>query len=160
MEHLWAPWRIEYIRMEKPTGCFFCQTAKQEPGNDNLMLLRGEKNFVLLNSFPYNPGHMMVAPLRHTGDLPGLDDAELHEHFELVRRMVSVLEKSLHAQGLNVGINLGAVGGAGVPDHLHTHIVPRWTGDTNFMPVVGATKVLPQALQDIYRILRNGLGSA
>ncbi|MDP6101460.1 MAG: HIT domain-containing protein [Dehalococcoidia bacterium] len=146
--------------MERPTDCFFCQAAQQEAGSDSLVLLQAERNFVLLNSFPYNPGHLMVAPLRHTGDLTSLDDAELHEHFVLVRRMVSVIEKSLQAQGLNVGINLGAVGGAGVPNHLHTHIVPRWTGDTNFMPVIGSTKVLPQALKETYLMLKKGLGSA
>lgn len=157
MEQLWAPWRIRYIRMEKPPGCFFCQKAAETQDEANLVLLRGKLNFVLLNSFPYNSGHMMVAPFRHTGDITGLDDEELHEHFELVRRMVAVAQKSLLAQGFNVGLNLGAVAGAGVVDHVHTHIVPRWHGDTNFMPVVGSTKVLPQALQETYHMLKQAL---
>jgi ATP adenylyltransferase len=157
MEHLWAPWRIQYIRMEKPSGCFFCQKAAEAADGDNLVLLRGDKNFALLNSFPYNPGHLMVAPFRHTGELAGLEDAELHEHFEMVRRLVAVMQKTLQAQGFNVGLNLGAVAGAGIVDHVHTHIVPRWLGDSNFMPVIGSTKVLPQALQDTYRMLKQGL---
>jgi len=157
MEALWAPWRINYILMEKPQGCFFCHKGGQERDEENLILYRGEGNFALLNSFPYNPGHLMVAPFRHLAGLEELTPRELQEHFELVRRMVCLVEKALGAQGFNIGINLGKVAGAGVLDHLHTHIVPRWEGDTNFMPVLGATKVLPQALQETYERLRAGL---
>ncbi len=128
MEHLWAPWRIQYIRMEKPSGCFFCQAAAEPQDSDHLVLLRGDRNFALLNSFPYNPGHLLVAPLRHTGDLAGLDDAELHEHFEMVRRLVAVMEKKLQAQGFNVGLNLGVVAGAGVSVRFAMTTSPQKTG--------------------------------
>lgn len=157
MEQLWAPWRIEYIRRNKTEGCFFCQKYAQDRDAENLVLRRGKLNFVLLNSYPYNPGHLLVAPCRHLPDMGELTPEEMLEHFDLVRRMVSLLQEAFGAHGFNIGINLGEVAGAGVLDHLHTHIVPRWFGDTNFMPVTGATKVLPMALEDVYIQLKRKL---
>ena len=159
MEHLWAPWRMEYILMPKPEGCILCH--KQAEGKDgaNFILLRGKANFVMMNLFPYNPGHLMVVPYRHTPELADLGQKELLEHFELVRGMVSLLKKSLGAKGFNIGLNLGEVAGAGVAEHLHTHVVPRWLGDTNYMPVTAGTKVIPQAVAATYETLKQNLSA-
>lgn len=153
MEHIWAPWRIEYIEMEKPKGCFLCDKPKQNNDAANFILYRGEKNFVLLNSYPYNPGHLMIAPYRHAASIEDLTEDELHEHFEIVRRATRILREVLKPGGFNLGINLGKVAGAGVDDHVHTHVVPRWQGDSNFMPVIAEFKVLPEALAATYRKL-------
>jgi len=143
--------------MPKPEGCIFCQ--KLEEGNDeaNLILLRGKANLVMMNLFPYNPGHLMVAPYRHTSELQELTQKELVEHFDLVRRMVSLLREASGARGFNIGLNLGEVAGAGVAEHVHTHIVPRWLGDTNFMPVTAGTKVIPEGVAATYRKLKKKL---
>jgi len=158
MNYLWAPWRIQYILLEKPQGCILCAKPEERRDEENLILFRGERNFVILNAYPYNPGHLMVAPYRHVGSPEELTPEELNEHFLIVVRMVSLVKSSLKPQGFNIGINLGKVAGAGIEDHIHTHIVPRWDGDTNFMPVLGDTKVVPQALRDTYRRLKEGLG--
>ncbi|MCL0034990.1 HIT domain-containing protein [Dehalococcoidia bacterium] len=150
MEHLWAPWRMEYILGEKERGCIFCEKPKQDTDAQNYILHRGERNFSMLNIYPYNPGHLMVAPYRHVASLGELNDEELLEHFRLVGRCVSVLRETASPSGFNIGINLGKVAGAGVEDHIHTHIVPRWEGDTNFMPVISHTRVLPEALAETY----------
>jgi ATP adenylyltransferase len=159
MEQLWAPWRMNYIKLaQKSRGdCFLCQLPKEDNDESNLILHRGKLNFIILNSFPYNAGHLMVAPYRQTGSLEELTDDELREHFELVRLATSVLKKALKADGFNIGINMGRVAGAGVSSHIHTHIVPRWWGDANFMPVIGDTKVVNEALSDTYRKLKNEL---
>ncbi|MCL0088256.1 HIT domain-containing protein [Dehalococcoidia bacterium] len=150
MEHLWAPWRMEYILGEEERGCIFCEKPKQGTDAQNYILHRGERNFCMLNIYPYNPGHLMVAPYRHVARLEELNDEELLEHFRLVGRCVSVLRETVSPSGFNIGINLGKVAGAGVEDHIHTHIVPRWEGDTNFMPVISHTRVLPEALAETY----------
>lgn len=157
MNHLWAPWRIEYILMEKPKGCILCSKPGEGRDEENLILFRGEYNFVILNAYPYNPGHLMVAPYRHVATPEALTSEELSEHFLIVTRMVSLVKAALRPQGFNIGINLGKVAGAGIEDHFHTHVVPRWDGDTNFMPVLGDTKVVPQALLDTYKRLRECL---
>ena len=154
MKYMWAPWRIEYIQMEKPKGCILCEKPRENNDVLNYILYRGEKNFVILNSFPYNPGHLMVAPYRHVGNLEELADEELHEHFEIVRRGVKLLKQAFNPGGFNLGINIGAVAGAGIADHFHTHIVPRWSGDTNFMPVIAEARVLPEALAETYEKLK------
>jgi len=154
VEYLWAPWRMEFIMMEKPKGCILCQKPKEKDDESNLILYRGEKNFVILNSFPYNPGHLMVAPYRHVASLEELADEELWEHFEIVRRGTRALRKAFNPAGFNIGINIGKSAGAGIGDHVHTHIVPRWDGDTNFMPLISATKVVPQALASTYESLK------
>jgi ATP adenylyltransferase len=154
MEPIWAPWRIEYIRMEKPKGCILCDKPKENNDGPNYILYRGERNFVMMNNYPYNPGHLMVAPYRHVAVLDELSSEELYEHFDIVRRSLKVLRRVFNPGGFNLGINMGNVAGAGIEDHVHTHIVPRWQGDTNFMPVISATRVIPEALAEIYEQLK------
>ena len=154
MEPIWAPWRIEYIRMEKPKGCILCDKPKENNDGPNYILYRGEKNFVMMNNYPYNPGHLMVASYRHVAVLDELSSEELHEHFDIVSRSLKVLRRVFNPGGFNLGINMGKVAGAGIEDHVHTHIVPRWQGDTNFMPVISATRVIPEALAEIYEQLK------
>jgi len=155
MDRLWSPWRMEYIEAAKaePEGCIFCDLPAKGDDAAAYILRRGEHGFVLLNSFPYNPGHMMVAPFRHTGDLEGLDPGELLDLDQLLQESIRALREEMAPHGFNVGMNLGRVAGAGIPDHLHWHVVPRWGGDTNFMPVVGQTRVLPELLDETYRRL-------
>ena len=157
MERIWAPWRIQYIQMEKPEGCILCEKPGQNNDVQNYILHRGDKNFIILNSYPYNPGHLMVAPYRHVASLEKLTDEERQEHFEIVSRSVRVLRQVFNPGGFNIGINLGKAAGAGIEDHFHTHIVPRWQGDTNFMPVLSDVKVLPEALADTYQKLKGKL---
>lgn len=157
MEHIWAPWRIEYILQTEQSGCFLCLKPKEKNDELNLILHRGEGNFIILNSFPYNPGHLMVAPYRHIGQLDMLSDAESKEHFDMVKLSTRLLTEIMKPAGFNIGMNLGKVAGAGLDNHIHTHIVPRWQGDTNFMPVVANTKVLPEALAATYKKLKEGL---
>jgi ATP adenylyltransferase len=155
MEYIWAPWRMEFIQNadNKSTSCFLCQKPEEHNDKSNYILFRGVDNYVLLNAYPYNPGHLLVAPYRHVGMLENLSDAEASEHFDLVRKSVVLLKQTVKCAGFNIGMNLGKIAGAGVDDHIHTHIVPRWQGDTNFMPAVGNTKVLPQALSETYEKL-------
>jgi len=154
MKHTWAPWRIEYIRMEKPRGCILCDKPKEKRDAENYILFRGEKNFIMLNAYPYNPGHLLIAPYRHIASLEELTESERNEHYKLVSRSVEVLKAQLKPAGFNLGANLGRVAGAGIDDHFHSHIVPRWQGDDNFMPVLADTKVIPQALADTYTGLK------
>jgi len=159
-ERLWSPWRMEYIRRgeggDDQGGCVFCDlpaaAADQDPANH--LLARGEVSFVLLNAFPYNPGHLMAAPYRHVGDYEELTAAELAEMTAFAGRAIRAMREESGPHGFNLGMNLGQVAGAGIADHLHLHLVPRWGGDTNFMPVVGRTKVLPELLDETYRRLR------
>lgn len=150
MEHLWAPWRIEYILSDKDQECIFCQKPREDHDRENLLLLRAEKNVVMLNKYPYNPGHLMVAPCRHVDNLEALEDRDLLEHMQLIQRCIAMLKREMTPEGFNVGLNLGRVGGAGIEEHIHTHIVPRWNGDTNFMPVIGDTRTIPEALLATY----------
>ncbi|MFQ6121881.1 MAG: HIT domain-containing protein [Dehalococcoidales bacterium] len=154
MEQIWAPWRIQYIQMEKPEGCILCEKPRQNKDAQNYILYRGDKNFIILNAYPYNPGHLMVASYRHVANLEELTKEERHEHFEIVSRSIKVLKQTLNPSGFNIGINVGRVAGAGIDDHFHTHIVPRWQGDTNFMPVVSEIKVVPEALAETYQKLK------
>jgi ATP adenylyltransferase len=136
--------------------CIFCRFPAQAPARDraNLLLLRGEQCFVILNRYPYNSAHLMIVPYRHLHDVTRLSGEESAEMMALLQRMVSLLDAEYHPQGFNAGMNLGAAAGAGIADHLHMHVVPRWAGDTNFMPVVGQTKVLPEALDQTYDRLK------
>jgi len=156
-KNLWAPWRMEYIDQlhEELAGCFLCD-ARDNPAQDerSYVLVRGENCFVILNRFPYTSGHMLIAPYTHIGDLDGLDDAVLLELMRLTREMQKLLAKVVRAEGFNVGFNLGRCAGAGLPDHLHFHLVPRWSGDTNFMPVIGETRVIPDAIHKLYHKLK------
>jgi ATP adenylyltransferase len=148
MEKLWAPWRMAYIEVTAPSGCIFCEKPAAGADEQNWILHRGDHAFVILNAFPYNNGHLMVAPHRHTADLENLSPAEQQEIMEFTRLCVTLLRTIYRPDGYNIGMNLGKTAGAGVADHLHMHIVPRWNGDTNFMPVIGNTKVLPDSLDN------------
>ncbi|HEY1291870.1 MAG TPA: HIT domain-containing protein [Chloroflexota bacterium] len=155
MERLWTPWRRAYLESASSASdsseCFLCaHAADTEHDRENLVLFRAASVFVLLNLYPYNSGHLMVAPYAHTGDLPGLDASVASELMHVTQRAVDALRRVYTPDGFNVGMNLGKSAGAGVPDHLHVHVVPRWNGDTNFMPVVGETKVLPESLAQTY----------
>jgi len=154
MEHIWTPWRIEYIESEKTGGCILCEKPGEDRDDDNLILYRGGSNFVMLNRYPYNPYHLMVAPYRHVSALDELTDDERHEHFDIVSRSVAIIKKEFNPQGFNLGINLGRAAGAGIADHLHTHIVPRWQGDSNFMTVMADVRIVPEALAESYRRLK------
>ena len=157
-ERLWSPWRITYIRGggDGKGGCIFCDlpAAGEEHDEENHLLARGKLSFVMLNAFPYNPGHLMVAPYRHVGRYGELTADELAETMAFAGTAIAALEGDSGADGFNLGMNLGQVAGAGIADHLHLHLVPRWGGDTNFMPVVGHTKVLPELLAETYQRLR------
>jgi ATP adenylyltransferase len=157
-KNLWAPWRMEYIGQvnEPKGGCFLCR-AKENPQDDekNFVLHRGDKCFVILNRFPYSNGHLLIAPHSHTGHLDAIDDETMLEMMQTLRKMRHVLTKAVNAEGFNVGINLGHCAGAGLPDHLHMHIVPRWSGDTNFMSVLDGVRVIPEAIDKTYQKLKN-----
>ena len=153
MKHLWAPWRLKYIKHAGQTGCIFCEKSKGRKDEKNLVLTRGKTCFAILNLFPYNSGHFMVAPYRHTGQLEHLVPKEIEEMFEMVNRFKRKLLRKVKPQGFNIGFNLGRVAGAGIVNHIHIHVVPRWNGDTNFMPVLAETKVLPQSLKETYQML-------
>jgi ATP adenylyltransferase len=157
MERLWAPWRMAYVEVKEPAGCIFCEKPKAGDDRQELILYRGQTAFVLLNKFPYNNGHLMVAPYRHTADLAGLSAEEQAEIIGLGGAATRLLEHALSPDGFNLGINLGRTAGAGVAEHLHLHVVPRWNGDTNFMPVLAETKVLPDALFSSYDRLRQAV---
>lgn len=184
MEYLWTPWRMAYIggassgeqtpepsqeqraaadaladdeRASQNPGCVFCDRVCMSVAHDreNLILVRGAYNFVILNLYPYNSGHLMIVPYQHTADFPGLDSNTVSELMSLAQRMLLALGAEYEPEGYNMGMNIGKVAGAGVADHIHMHVVPRWAGDTNFMPVVGSTKVMPELLETTYdRLLR------
>ena len=158
MQHLWAPWRMAFIKAPRPSGCFFCEAAAAAPSDDatHLVLARGELTLVILNRYPYNNGHLMIAPNAHLANLEDLPAAAANELTALTQRSVRVLRQVLAPQGFNLGINAGKVAGAGVADHVHQHVVPRWEGDTNFMPVVAQAKVLNESLTKSYGELRAG----
>ena len=153
MKHIWAPWRIQYILEEKPGGCILCDKPKEDKDAQNYILYRGDTNFIMMNSYPYNPGHLLVAPYRHTPSLEELTEEERNEHFELVSRSIRVLKEVFEPGGFNIGANIGKVAGAGIDDHFHSHIVPRWQGDTNYIPVLADVRVVPQALAETYKTL-------
>ena len=154
-DYLWSPWRIEYIRgPHDESTCIFCEKPAAGDDETNLILARNDQAFALLNAYPYNPGHIMVAPLRHTGDFESLGASELADIDCLIQASVRALREAQAPHGYNVGMNLGRSAGAGIPDHVHWHVVPRWTGDTNFMSVVGDTRVLPELLSETYAHLR------
>ncbi len=159
MDTLWAPWRIRYILGEKEKDCFFCRKPQESDDAKNHIVIRDRTCFALLNTYPYNPGHLMVAPYKHTSDLDDLVEEELTELMSLTRRCKQLLTAAMKPEGFNIGINLGRVAGAGVLDHVHIHIVPRWNGDTNYMPVLADTRVLPQALDEVYEMLRKQVGA-
>ncbi len=148
---------MEYIQREKPEECILCAKPKQSNDALNYILYRGGKNFIIMNSYPYNPGHLMIAPYRHIASLDGLTEEERQEHFEIVSQGIKLLRQVFNPDGFNIGINMGKIAGAGIDDHFHTHIVPRWQGDTNFMPVLSDVRVLPEALAETYKKLKEKL---
>ncbi len=156
MDHLYTPWRREYVVNPKAVDCPFCDYLLQEPGHDpeNLILLRAPRSFIILNRYPYNNGHLMILPNAHVADLEALDEATQLELIKLAAYSKIVLDSALQPQGFNMGLNLGRAAGAGLASHLHIHVVPRWYGDTNFMPIVAETRVLPEWLAETYRRLR------
>ncbi len=157
METIWAPWRIRYILGPKDDGCFLCAKPASSDDAQTLVLLRERTCFALLNAYPYNPGHLMVAPYKHTGDLDDLAESELADLMMLTRRCQQVLRRAMRPDGFNIGLNLGQCAGAGLPGHVHIHVVPRWNGDTNYMPVLADTNVVPQALEELWVELRKNV---
>lgn len=150
---LWAPWRTNYVEnISQITECFLCEAVKQprEKWREFLLLYKGQKAFVIFNKYPYNAGHLMVAPIEHTGDMLSLDDLTALEVHKLTKACIKALQACLKPHGFNLGYNLGRSAGAGLEDHLHLHVVPRWNGDTNFMPVLSETKVISQDLYELY----------
>jgi ATP adenylyltransferase len=159
-ERLWAPWRMQYIRTaEKPHGCLFCTVAAGRSDRANLVLERRPHALLMLNRFPYNPAHLMIAVKRHAGDIAALNAAERTDWLDLIARAERALAAEYRPHGMNYGANQGRIAGAGFPDHLHLHLVPRWGGATNFMPVIGATRVLPESLDATWRRLRRALAA-
>ena len=150
-EQIWAPWRLSYIVNSvesKPEGCFLCRYAEQpQSDHENYVVARTARTLTVLNRYPYNNGHLLVAPLAHKANLEELDDDELLDCLHSLQTMIRMLREKMSAEGFNVGLNLGRIAGAGVPGHLHWHLVPRWNGDTNFMPVLADVNVLPQSLE-------------
>lgn len=152
MNHIWSPWRMNYImNHERAADCIFCKALTGPDGPDNLVVYRGESAFVILNRYPYTSGHVMVVPVQHTDALEVLPTLARSEIMELASQSVKVLRQLYSPDGFNVGANLGAAAGAGIADHLHLHVVPRWSGDTNFMATVANTRVLPESLEDSYQ---------
>ena len=157
MDRLWAPWRSQYIRETSgrsddapAAACFLCHGLAQEDDRAHLLVWRRANSAVFLNKYPYNNGHLLVCPLVHRGDLSDLDGSVLTEPLETVKQVVAILDRMMKPQGYNIGLNLGKSAGAGLPGHLHWHIVPRWDGDTNFMPILGGTKVIIESLDEFY----------
>lgn len=156
MNHLWSPWRMSYILENKnEEGCVFCHVIEQADGCENLIIYRGRYSYVILNRYPYTSGHLMVVPYEHCASLEGLSTEPRAEMMELISFCVQVLTFEYSAQGFNVGANLGGAAGAGIPQHVHFHIVPRWQGDTNYMSAIGGTRVVPEALNESYLRISN-----
>jgi ATP adenylyltransferase len=163
MERLWSPWRSQYIGTfkdsEEKSGeeCFFCDAiALNEVSLNTLITYIGSHSFVIMNKYPYNNGHLLISPIRHTGDITSLNSDELSEIMLLQVAAVKVLEEIFKPHGFNIGANLGRAAGAGVPGHLHYHVIPRWNGDTNFMPIIAETKILSQSLEDSFQLIADG----
>jgi ATP adenylyltransferase len=156
MRNLYAPWRMEYIGAPPDPGCLFCRVWEAPPEDDrrNLVVNRAPDGLVMLNKFPYNPGHLMVAPRAHEGSLAALTDDQVLAVMRLVQRSQRTLERVMSPEGFNVGVNMGRVAGAGIPDHVHLHMVPRWNGDTNFLPVLAEVKVVNEHLERTWEKLR------
>jgi ATP adenylyltransferase len=151
MEYITTPWREEYIKkVFKMKGCIFCQALKKKDDKESFILYRGIHNFVLLNKYPYTPGHLMIAPYKHLSSIELAEKEATDEMTELLRRCLSLLRKQYNPQGFNTGMNIGQSAGAGVADHYHLHIIPRWSGDSNFMPLIGKTKVVLEDLHTSY----------
>ncbi len=161
MKRLWAPWRMEYITAEPKPGCLFCRVIENPDDPDaELVVWRPEGAIVMLNKFPYNPGHVMVAPIAHRAELDDLDDAQTASLMSATKRAIAVLRESLRPQGFNIGANTGRAAGAGIPDHVHLHVVPRWNSDTNFMPVLAEVKTVNEHVLQTAAKLRKAFASS
>jgi len=162
LKNLWAPWRYGYVSSQQKTGCVFCGIAGDPPerDRDNLVLVRGERCLVVLNRYPYINGHMMIVPFRHVPDFTSASPEETAEIIDLVRTAEGVLRETMKCQGINGGWNLGSAAGAGIPGHLHLHVLPRWNGDTSFMSSVGGVRVLSQSLEQAWEELSHGFRSS
>ena len=158
MDNLWSPWRLPYILNARQEGCFLCEAVQSDQDRANLVLLRGRLAFLVLNRYPYNNGHLMAVPYQHAAGLELLGPDELDDLMAMTTLAVRALRQAMRPEGFNIGYNIGKVAGAGLQDHVHCHIVPRWTGDTNFMPVLGQTRVLPQSLESAYDQIKLALG--
>lgn len=156
-DNLWAPWRLKYVEKPSASGNIFVDLPAEKDDRKNLILHRGEAAFVIMNAFPYTNGHLLIAPFRQTNDLPSMTDIELLEINQLVAKSVKWLTETYSPDGFNIGVNLGRAAGAGIPQHIHWHVLPRWNGDTNFMTTVGDTRVMPQSLEDSYDRLREAV---
>ena len=155
MDRLWNPWRYQYVSKEnKPDGCIFCALPREERDEQNLIVYRGQSNYIILNRYPYTTGHLMVVPYHHTNSLQGIDEATAMELFSLVRTAEGKLRSIYRPNGMNLGMNLGEAAGAGIAEHIHMHVLPRWIGDSNFMTVIGETRILPEDLAETYRRLK------
>jgi len=159
MKRLFAPWRIRYILAPKYEGCIFCSYPKQsrERDKENLLLYRGDKAFIIMNRYPYNPGHTLICPYRHISELSELEMDEKVELVELIDLIIAATREEMSPHGFNVGLNIGCVAGAGMGNHLHFHVVPRWNGDTSFMPVFADVQVVPEALEETYDKLKKAI---
>lgn len=154
MKHIWAPWRIDYIRSGKEDGCFLCRYFSANQDEQSLVLARGHTCGVVINRFPYTGGHLMVCPYRHISNLSDMTEEEMLEGMRWTTICTGILQEHMKPDGFNIGINLGEAGGAGLKDHLHIHVVPRWNGDTNFATVLGDLRVIPQALESLWKELK------
>ena len=157
---LWAPWRMKYIECiddGDDDGCIFCDKVEENDDRKNYILYRGKTCYVIMNIFPYNNGHLMVVPYRHTCLIEDLDDETQLEMMKTVQLVITAFKNTMRPDGFNVGMNLGRTAGAGIADHLHIHVVPRWNGDTNFMPIIGETKVISESLEDTYEKLHKAI---
>jgi len=158
MNKIFAPWRVEYVKKAKDEDyneCIFCEKPQENKDKENLLLLRGDKSFIILNKYPYNPGHGMVSTYRHIADYTKLSTEEVTEIHKLISNYIGAVEKVFNPDGFNIGMNIGKTGGAGIEDHLHIHIVPRWEGDNNFMPVLSDTRIISQSIESSYEELIN-----
>jgi ATP adenylyltransferase len=163
MDKLWSPWRSKYIESFKPGNkdeneeCLFCRVVKEEKDKDNFILHRSEKGYIIMNLYPYNSGHLMIVPYQHSGSLEELDEETSAECMRLIKLGCRILEKSIYPHGFNVGANIGRVAGAGIENHVHFHIVPRWNGDTNFMPVLNDVKIVSEMMEDSFLKLKKAV---
>jgi len=157
MEKIFAPWRIRYILSPKPKECIFCTYPKLNDDKKSLIVYRGKKCYIIMNRNPYNPGHVMVCPYRHVSTPEDLEKSEMIESMSLVALFIKAARRAFNPDGFNVGINIGKVAGAGIEEHLHIHVVPRWQGDTSFMPVLSDVQVIPEALEETYEKIRRAI---
>jgi ATP adenylyltransferase len=153
MNQLWTPWRMEYILGSKPDSCVFCLPQTTNEDEERLILLRGASSFVVMNKYPYNNGHIMVCPYRHLMDITDLSREESTEIMDLLKRCTAILRQHFHCEGINIGLNLGQAAGAGIREHLHFHLVPRWNGDSSFMAVLGDVRTIPEHLRQTHKAL-------